>query len=248
MIIYKSSGEIEKMRRSSKIVAETLQYLIREIKAGVKTIELDKMAEDYVQGKGAEPAFKGYRGFPNTICTSINEEVVHGIPSKRELKEGDIISIDLGVFYDGYYGDAAVTIGVEKISQQAKKLLEITEKALYLGIEKAKEGNYLSDISHTIQTVAENNSFSVVKAFVGHGIGAKLHEAPQIPNFGPPGHGPKLKEGMVLAIEPMVNMGGSSVDVLEDNWTVVTSDRKLSAHFEHTIAITKNGSEILTRV
>ena len=248
MIVFKSSREIEKMRRSSKIVAEILQYLTREIRTGVRTIELDKIAEDYIQKKGAKPAFKGYRGFPNTICTSINEEVVHGIPSKRELKEGDIISIDLGVFCDGYYGDAAVTVGVGKISQQAQKLLEITEKALYLGIEKAKEGNYLSDISHAIQTVAENNSFSVVKAFVGHGIGTKLHEAPQIPNFGPPGHGPKLKEGMVLAIEPMVNMGGSAVSVLEDNWTVVTSDRKQSAHFEHTIAITKNGSEVLTQV
>lgn len=248
MIICKSPEEIKKMRRSNGIVAECLLKLKKEIKPGVKTIELDRIAEDFILKREAKPAFKGYKGFPNTLCTSINKEVVHGIPSNRELNEGDIISIDMGVLKDGYYGDAAVTLGVGKISEQAKKLLELTEKALYLGIDKAKEGNHLSDISHTIQAFIENNSFSVVKAFVGHGIGTGLHEEPQIPNFGPPGHGPKLKEGMVLAIEPMVNAGGSSVNVLEDKWTVVTADGSLSAHFEHTIVITKNGSEILSQV
>jgi len=248
MIIYRSPEEIERIRESNKIVAEILLKIRKEIRPGVKTAELDRFAEEYIVKKGAKPAFKGYRGFPSTLCTSINEEVVHGIPSERKLEDGDILSIDVGVLFDGYYGDAAVTIGVGNISQEAKKLLEVTERALSLGIEKAKEGNYLSDISHAIQRTAEGSFFSVVRAFVGHGIGTKLHEEPQVPNFGSPGHGPKLKKGMVLAIEPMINAGGSDVRILEDNWTVVTSDGNLSAHFEHTVAITDNGCEILSQI
>lgn len=248
MIIYKSPEEIENIRRSNRIVAEILKKITGKIRPGVKTIELDAMAEGWVLKKDAKPAFKGYRGFPNTLCISINEEVVHGIPSERKLKVGDIVSIDMGVLFEGYYGDAAVTVGVGNISEKAQKLLDVTEKALYFGIEKAEEGNHLSDISHAIQVAAEKNFFSVVKEFVGHGIGTKLHEEPQIPNFGLPGRGPKLKKGMVMAIEPMINAGGSSVRILDDEWTVVTSDRSLSAHFEHTIAITENGCEILSRI
>jgi methionyl aminopeptidase len=248
MIIYRSPEEIERIRESNKIVAEILLRIRKEIRPGVTTAELDRFAEEYIVKKGAKPAFKGYRGFPSTLCTSINEEVVHGIPSERKLEDEDILSIDVGVLFDGYYGDAAVTIGVGNISQEAKRLLEVTERALSLGIEKAKEGNYLSDISHAIQKTAESSFFSVVRAFVGHGIGTKLHEEPQVPNFGSPGHGPRLKKGMVLAIEPMINAGGSDVKILEDNWTVVTSDGNLSAHFEHTVAITDNGCEILSQI
>jgi methionyl aminopeptidase len=248
MIILRSEREIAKLRSSNRLVAEVLKEIKKAIRAGITTKELNDLADSLLREKDAIPAFKGYRGFPMTLCTSLNEEVVHGIPSDRKLEEGFIISLDLGVIYAGYYGDAALTVGIGDIAPKAKKLLEVTEKALYIGIDQAREGNYLSDISYAIQSYVENLGFSVVRAFVGHGIGTSLHEDPQVPNFGLPGRGPKLKAGMVLCIEPMVNIGGSEVDILSDNWTVVTSDRSLSAHFEHTIAITHNGAEILTRL
>lgn len=247
MIILKTSQEIEKMRISGRLVAEVLQGLKEAVKAGVTTEELDRLAESRILAKGAIPAFKGYRGYPKSLCISINEEVVHGIPSpNRRLNAGDIVSLDLGVKYEGYYGDAAITLPVGEISPEARRLLEVTERALSAGIEQARGGGHLSNISHAIQRHAEHFGFSVVRAFVGHGIGTSLHEDPQVPNFGPSGRGPKLKEGMVLAIEPMVNLGGYEVEILEDNWTVVTVDRSWSAHFEHTIAITRKGVEILT--
>lgn len=248
MIILKSRQEIEKMRVPNRMVVEVLEEVVKKIKAGVTTIELDRLAESLIIKKKGVPAFKGYRGYPNSLCISINEQVVHGIPSGRRLKDGDIVSLDLGIYYDGYYGDAALTVGIGNISQDAKKLLDSTQKALYIGIEKARAGNYLSDISHAIQSYVEGEGFSVVRAFVGHGIGASLHEDPQVPNFGEAGNGPVLKSGMVLAIEPMVNAGVSDVEVLEDDWTTVTADRRLSAHFEHTVAITGNGAEILTKI
>jgi methionyl aminopeptidase len=246
-VIYKSDAEIEKMRASSRLVAETLERLVQAIRPGIKTLELDRIAEDYVTAQGAEAAFKGYRGFPASVCVSINEEVVHGIPSShRRLKEGDIVSLDFGALLDGYYGDAALTVPVGEVSEEVSRLLRVTQESLYLGIEQARPGARLGDISHAIQNHAEEAGYSVVRAFVGHGIGSSLHEAPQVPNFGPPGQGPDLLPGMVLAIEPMVNIGTHDVRVLDDQWTVVTADRSLSAHFEHTIAITKNGTEILT--
>lgn len=246
MIIIKSDQEIEKMRSSNQIVADVLQELTKWIKPGVTTLELDLIAEDMLRKRGAEPAFKGYRGYPASLCASINEQVVHGIPSERRLKKGDLVSLDLGAKYCGYYGDAAVTVAVEPVSPEAKKLLEITRKALFAGIGQAMSGAHLQDVSYAIQRTAEGEGYSVVKAFVGHGIGTSLHEEPQVPNFGLPGRGPVLKKGMVLAIEPMVNIGTSDVKILEDNWTVVTADHSLSAHFEHTIAITANGTEILS--
>jgi len=246
MIILRSPREIEKLRESNRLVAEVLHQIKEVAQPGITTEELDHLAESLLRERGAIPAFKGYRGFPCSLCTSINEEVVHGIPSGRKLKEGDILSLDLGAIYQGYYGDAALTIGIGEISPEAQRLLEVTEKALYIGIAQARKGNCLSDISHSIQTFVESFGFSVVKAFVGHGIGTSLHEDPQVPNFGPPGRGPRLKPGMVFCIEPMVNIGGSEVTILSDNWTAVTADRSLSAHFEHTIAITNNGAEILT--
>ena len=206
------------------------------------------MPRDYITSQGAIPAFKGYRGFPATICTSINEEVVHGIPGLRSLKTGDIISIDIGAVINGYYGDAAVTLPVGEISEEAARLLEVTEQCLYKGIEQAQVNNRLTDISHAIQSYVEANGFSVVRDFVGHGIGKKMHEEPQVPNFGMPGRGPRLKPGICLAIEPMVNMGSYHVEVLLDNWTVVTSDKQLSAHFEHSIAVTEKGPLILTKI
>jgi methionyl aminopeptidase len=246
-VIYKSDAEIEKMRASSRLVAGTLERLVQAIRPGIKTLELDRIAEDYVTAQGAEAAFKGYRGFPASVCVSINEEVVHGIPSShRRLKEGDIVSLDFGALLDGYYGDAALTVPVGEVSEEVSRLLRVTQESLYLGIEQARPGARLGDISHAIQNHAEEAGYSVVRAFVGHGIGSSLHEAPQVPNFGPPGQGPDLLPGMVLAIEPMVNIGTHDVRVLDDQWTVVTADRSLSAHFEHTIAITKNGTEILT--
>lgn len=250
MIILKSQQEIEKMRISNRIVAEALNKIKEVIDVGITTAELDKIAESVIRKNGAEPAFKGYRGFPNTLCASVNEEVVHGIPSQRRLKEGDIVSLDLGVFYEGYYGDAAITIGVGKIDEKTQRLLNATREALFIGIEKVKEGNYLYSISGAIQRYVEGLGFSVVRAFVGHGIGVSLHEEPQIPNFVPLDkcNGPRLKKGMVLAIEPMVNMGSSEVCVLDDNWTVVTADRTLSSHFEHTVAITENGVKILSQI
>lgn len=246
MIIIKSNQEIEILRTSNQIVAEALHELAKRIKPGVTTMELDEIAEEILRKRGAEPAFKGYRGYPASLCTSINEQVVHGIPSDRRLRKGDIVSLDLGAKYCGYYGDAAITIAIEPITPEARRLLEITKRALYAGIEKAKIGSHLQDISYTIQQTVEGEGYNVVKAFVGHGIGTSLHEEPQVPNFGLPGRGPVLKKGMILAIEPMVNIGMSDVKILEDNWTVVTADNSLSAHFEHSIAITENGAEILS--
>lgn len=248
MIILKSKREIDIMREANKIVADTHQLLEEKIKAGMTTAELDKIADEYIRSRGAVPSFKGYQGFPASICISINDEVVHGIPSEhRIIEDGDIVSVDIGTFFEGFNGDAARTYPVGEVSEVAKKLLEVTEKALLTGIEKALIGNRLFDISHAVQKYVEANGFSVVRDYVGHGIGRKMHEDPQIPNFGPAGKGPKLKNGMTFAIEPMVNVGGFEVETLEDGWTVVTADRTLSAHFEHTIAITNQGVEILSQ-
>jgi methionyl aminopeptidase len=246
MIIIKSPREIEQLKRSNAIVAEVFEKLTGMIVPGITTKELDEVAEEYILLKGARPAFKGYRGFPATLCISINEEVVHGIPNQRRLKEGDIVSLDVGVNFVGYFGDAAITLPVGKIDPEAKRLLEVTEKALYIGIEKAKIGNRLFDISYAIQRWVESQGFSVVRDFVGHGIGRDLHEEPQVPNFGAPHQGPRLEKGMVFALEPMVNEGSHEVRVLSDGWTVVTVDGKRSAHFEHTIALTDDGAEILS--
>ncbi len=248
MIMIKSEDEIARMRKPNRIVAELLDYLAGQIRPGVTTKELDAKAEAFIEKRGGKPAFKGYHGFPATICASINDEVVHGIPGKRHLKEGDIIGIDLGVIMDGFYGDAARTFPVGKVDQRAMKLLKVTEEALYKGIEQAVAGNRLYDISHAVQAHAEAAGFSVVRDFVGHGIGRELHEEPQVPNYGPPHQGPKLAKGMAITIEPMINEGTWQVKVRKDGWTVVTADRKRSAHFEHTIAITENGPEILTRL
>ncbi len=248
MIYLKTREEIEKMRIANIIVAEILYQLSEMVRPGIRTIELEEECERLVEKYGCIPAFKGYNGYPCCLCTSINEEVVHGIPSRRELKEGDIISIDFGAVYDGYYGDAAITLPVGDVSEKAKRLMQTTEEALYRGIEKAVEGNRLSDISHAIQSWVEEKGFSVVRDFVGHGIGKSLHEEPQIPNFGPPGKGVRLQEGMVLAIEPMVNEGSWEVEILKDRWTAVTKDRSLSCHFEHSVAVTKKGPYILSKI
>ena len=246
MIILKSKSEVEKMAIACRIVAEVLDVLVRAARPGLTTLELDALAERGIRTRGGVPAFKGYRGFPNTLCVSINEQVVHGIPSKRRLRTGDIIGLDLGAKWEGYYGDAAVTIAVGQIPSETGCLLTTAREALYMGIKEVNPGKHLSDISHTIQRYAEARGYSVVRAFVGHGIGTALHEEPQVPNFGPPGRGPRLKAGMVLAIEPMVNIGGADVEILDDGWTVVTADGQLSAHFEHTVAITEEGPQILT--
>jgi len=246
MIFLKSPWEMDLLRISNRIAAEALAELQKLIEPGINTGELDRFAEAFLREKGANPAFKGYNEYPNTLCTSVNEVVVHGIPSSRKLQEGDIISLDIGTVFSGYYGDAAVTLPVGKISEEAERLLQVTQSALALAIEKAKSGSRVSDISHAIQEHVESNDMFVVKAFVGHGIGKALHEEPQIPNFGTPGKGPLLRPGMVLAIEPMVNLGTSEIVILEDKWTAVTRDRSLSAHFEHTVAITEDGTEILT--
>jgi methionyl aminopeptidase len=248
VIIIKSLREIEELKRSNAIVAEVFQKLKRVIAPGITTIELDRIAEEVILSKGAIPAFKGYRGFPATLCISINEEVVHGIPSQRRLKEGEIVSLDVGTNLRGYFGDGAITLPVGEVDRAAQRLLEATERALYLGIEEAKVGNRLFDISYAIQTWVESHGFSVVRDFVGHGIGRDLHEEPQIPNFGSPHQGPRLEKGMVLALEPMVNEGTYEVKILSDGWTVVTIDGRRSAHFEHTIAITDKGPEILSIV
>jgi methionyl aminopeptidase len=246
VIIIKSQREIAHMKRSNALVAEVFQKLKKVIAPGITTKELDRMAEEIILSKGATPAFKGYRGFPATLCTSINEEVVHGIPSHRRLKNGDIVSLDVGTNLNGYFGDGAITLPVGEVDYAVQKLLEVTEKALYIGIGEAKIGNRLFDISYAIQTWVESYGFSVVRDFVGHGIGMDLHEEPQIPNFGPPHQGPRLERGMVLALEPMVNEGTYEVKILSDGWTVVTVDGRRSAHFEHTIAITDEGPEILS--
>jgi methionyl aminopeptidase len=248
MIIYRSAREIEKIRRSSQLVAATLRHVAKMIAPGVTTVDLDHEAEAFIRQHGGIPAFKGYRGFPATLCTSINEEVVHGIPSKkRRLQAGDIIGVDCGAIVDGYYGDHAITFAVGEVADDVQQLVAATEAALQTGIAQAKIGNYLSDISHAIQKFAEGRGYGVVKAFVGHGIGTALHEEPQVPNFGPPGRGPRLREGMVLALEPMLNIGTWDVRILSDNWTVVTADGKLSAHFEHTIAVASDGGVVLSQ-
>ena len=251
-IELKSPDEIDKMTRASKIVAEVLEALRSQVKPGVTTEELDRFAEKFIVERGGVPAFKGYRVrdrvYHHTLCTSINEAVVHGIPSNRTLKDGDIIGLDLGVIIDGYYGDAAITVPVGSISPAIQRLLVVTEEALYRGIAQAVVGQRISDISHAVQKHAEAAAFSVVTEFVGHGIGRRLHEEPQIPNYGEPGKGPRLKPGMALAIEPMINMGRPETRCLEDGWTAVTRDGSLSAHFEHTIAVTDTGPRILTKV
>ncbi len=236
------------MRRSNHLVAETLQALAARVKPGVTTLELDRFAESHLLARGATPAFKGYRNYPFTLCASINEQVVHGLPSTRTVEEGDILSLDMGAVVDGYYGDAAVTLPVGQISPEAERLLQVTRECLERAVAAARNGRRLADISGAVQEHAERNGYSVVRVFVGHGIGKELHEAPQIPNFVDPsrGRGPLLKPGMVLAIEPMVNAGGPEVRVLPDKWTAVTADGSLSAHFEHTVAITENGTEVLT--
>lgn len=247
MIILKSLKEIERMRESCQIVAEVLEILKSEIKPGTTTRHLDDLAEKEALKRHSRPAFKGYSGYPYSLCCSVNEQVVHGMPSKKELADGDIISIDFGVVYNGFYGDAAITVPVGKVTSTADKLINVTRESLYVAINKACPGNKLSDISHSVQSYVEERGFSVVREFVGHGIGRNLHESPQIPNFGIPGRGVTLKTGMVLAIEPMINEKGPDVKILEDGWTAVTCDKGLSAHFEHTVAIMESGPEILTR-
>lgn len=246
MVILKSAREIEKIRYSNQLVAEILEILSERVVPGIDTLTLDRMSEDLAGKRDAKPAFKGYRGFPYSLCASVNEQVVHGFPSRRPLNEGDILSLDFGIYYDGYYGDAAVTVPVGKISESARRLLEVTKQALFLGIDQAVPEHRLSDISHAIQSHVEAAGFSVVRKFVGHGIGKDLHEDPQIPNYGKPGVGLRLRPGMVFAIEPMVNMGGYDVETLEDGWTTVTKDGGLSAHFEHSVAITEDGPIILS--
>ncbi len=241
MIILKTPDEIDVMAKASRVVAEVLEVLKKAVRAGVTTDELDALAEAEILARGAKPAFKGYRNYPKTLCTSVNEQVVHGIPSKRQLKEGDIIGLDLGAIVGGFYGDSAVTVTIGAVHDKTAKLVQVTEEALSLGIKQAVVGHRLSDISHAIQRHVEAAGYSVVTEFVGHGIGRQLHEEPQVPNYGNPGQGPRLQPGMVLAIEPMVNMGGSAVRVLDDRWTAVTADGSLSAHFEHTIAIQASG-------
>ena len=247
-IILKAPWELEILRRSNRLVAETLQELARRVRPGTTTLELDRFAETFLRERGARPAFKGYRDYPFTLCASINEAVVHGFPSTRALQEGDILSLDMGAVVDGYYGDAAVTLPVGRISPEAERLLAVTRECLDRAVQAARPGGRLADISQAVQEHAEGNGFSVVRVFVGHGIGKALHEAPQIPNFvdAGQGRGPVLKPGMVLAIEPMINAGGPDVKVLEDRWTAVTADGALSAHFEHTVAITEHGPDILT--
>lgn len=247
MISLKSKAEVDAIKAACRIVVSTLELLERNIAPGVTTAELDRVAEANIKKSGGVSAFKGYKGFPANICTSINEVIVHGIPGKQVLKDSDIISIDVGVKLNGYYGDAAITFPVGSISWQSRRLLEVTEEALYEGIKQARPDNRLSDISHAVQNYAESYGFSVVREFVGHGIGSEMHEDPQIPNFGAPHQGPLLKAGMVFAIEPMVNMGTYKSEILDDGWTAVTKDRKLSAHFEHTVYIGENGPEILTK-
>ena len=246
MIVCKSPAEIEKMRAANLLVAQVLEDLAAMVAPGVSTADLDAAAEARVRAAGAEPAFKGYRGYPATLCASVNEQVVHGIPGRRELAAGDIVSLDMGVKLGGYYGDSAVTVAVGPVGEDVKRLLRVTQEALEAGIAQVRVGGRISDIGHAIQQHVEAEGFSVVREFVGHGIGAALHEEPQIANYGEPGRGPRLAEGMTLAIEPMVNMGKAAVRVLADGWTAVTKDGSLSAHFKHTVAVTKNGPDVLT--
>lgn len=245
-ISIKTKDEIDILRDAGRILAGIIEELTCSLKSGVTTNEVDQLAEKIIKDRNVIPAFKGYRGFPGCVCISINEEIVHGIPSDRRLRDGDIVSIDCGIIYKDFYSDTATTVGIGDISDELKELLDVTKESLALGIDQAKVDNHLSDISHTIQSFVEKRKLSIVREFVGHGIGRMLHEDPEIPNFGPPHQGPLLTEGMVFAIEPMVNIGGWKTKILDDGWTVVTEDGKPSAHFEHSIAITADGPEILT--
>ncbi|MDQ8737807.1 type I methionyl aminopeptidase [Paenibacillus sp. LHD-38] len=246
MIICKSDSELRYMREAGRIVAETHRLMAEAVKPGITTRELDQIAETFIKSQNAIPSFKGYNGFPSSICASVNDELVHGFPGSRKLNEGDIISIDIGAQYEGFHGDSAWTYAVGAVTPEVQKLLEVTEASLYAGLALIKPDIRLYTISHAIQKVIEDAGFSVVREYVGHGIGADLHEEPQIPNYGIPDRGPRLKTGMVLAIEPMVNIGERYVRTLEDNWTVVTEDGSWCAHFEHTVAVTEDGFEILT--
>jgi methionyl aminopeptidase len=252
VIALKSAREIEIMRRANVIVAEVLYELRQRVAPGVTTLDLDAVAEELTLKKKAIPAFKGYnvagRVYPRCLCASVNEEIVHGIPSNRPLREGDIIGLDYGVIYEGYYGDSAVTVGVGRVSEEARRLMEVTERALYKGIEQLYDGKRLGDLGYAVQQCAEDAGYSVVRAFVGHGIGRKLHEEPPVPNYGEPDRGLRLREGMVLAIEPMVNAGSHEVEIKEDGWTAVTKDGSLAAHFEHSVAITKDGPVVLSQL
>lgn len=246
MVHLKTEQEISKIRKASQIVARTLQILGEHVQEGITTKELDRIAESEIRKEGGLPAFKGYRGFPATLCVSVNEEIIHGIPSGKKLKKGDIVGLDLGAIWQGFYGDAARTFAVGEISEEARQLTQVTEESLRIGIKEARAGNRVGDIGYAVQQHVEAHGYSVVREFVGHGIGRSLHEDPQVPNYGKQGHGHRLKPGLVLAIEPMVCMGSNEVRMLEDNWTAVTKDGSLSAHFEHSIAITDNGPVILS--
>jgi methionyl aminopeptidase len=248
MILLKSLQEIAKMEMANRIVAEVLEGVKESVQVGIETQDLDDLAEEMCRRRKVKPAFKGYRGYPRSICVSVNEEVVHGIPGSRRLNDGDLVSLDFGVQYDGYFGDAAITVPVGKVDPQALALMEATEKSLYAGIAMVKTGNRLSDISHAVQVVVEEAGFGVIRDFVGHGIGRSLHEDPQIPNFGLPGRGPALQVGMTLAIEPMTSLGSWRVRILKDGWTAVTQDGSYAAHFEHSVALTENGVLILSRL
>jgi methionyl aminopeptidase len=248
MILLKSLQEIAKMEVANRIVAQILEGVKEKVQPGVETRELNELAEELCRKHKVQPAFKGYRGYPRSICVSVNEEVVHGIPGPRRLKAGDVVSLDFGVKYDGYFGDAAITVGVGEVGERARALMAATEKSLYAGIAMVKAGNRLSDISHAVQTVVEGAGFGVIREFVGHGIGRSLHEDPQIPNFGPPDQGPTLQVGMTFAIEPMTSMGSWRVRILKDGWTAVTQDGSWAAHFEHSVALTENGVLILSRL
>lgn len=247
MIAIKNESELDLMKRSGEILRDCFRHIEEEIRPGVTTKELDSIAEEFIKSKGGVPAFKGYHGYPATICASVNEEVVHGIPGARELRSGDIVGVDMGVLREGFYSDASRTYAVGEVSEETKHLMKITWEALDRGIDKARAGNHLSDISFAIQQHAENNGYQVVRVLVGHGIGRNMHEEPQVPNFGPAGHGPVLKRGMTLAIEPMLNAGTCEVVTLKDKWTYVTVDGKLSCHFEDTVAVADDGPVILTR-
>jgi methionyl aminopeptidase len=248
MVYLRDRNEIDRIREAAQIVGRTLKLLGSHVRPGITTAELDKLAEDYIRSQGAEPAFKGYRGFPASICPSVNEQVVHAIPGDHKLQEGDIISIDCGAKKNGYYGDAAMTFAVGAIDDEARRLLDVTREALEQGIAAARPGNRVGDIGHAVQTYAEAHGFSVVRTLVGHGIGKQMHEEPQVPNYGPPSRGPRLLAGQVLAIEPMVNVGGPDVVTVDDGWTVVTCDGMRSAHFEHTVAIGPDGPEVLSKI
>jgi len=247
MIVYKSREEIDKMRRAGRIVATTIDAVLEKVRTGVSTQALDAVAEQVIRSEGAMPSFLGYRGYPASICASINDQIVHGIPGERIIEEGDVLSLDFGAIWEGFHGDSAVSVIVGKSrSPEAQKLVRVTEEALNAGIAQIKAGGHLSDISHAVQQVAEGAGFGVVREYVGHGIGRHLHEDPQVPNFGSPRRGPVMREGLVIAVEPMINAGGWETMLMPDKWTVVTADGSLSAHFEHTIAITEDGPEVLT--